>query len=74
MNYSIQIQHDTGETQSIALAVKSKREAMRGMRSFMNCGPVRGGNVYLAFFREGDGQRGYISPRGDCRVDGVRWN
>lgn len=72
MTYAIELVHESGQVEFIAEAtgvVDATRAANRAASRFAG----RDGLVYVTWFRESDGQRGYWNPDGRHDVIGKAW-
>lgn len=63
------IEHDLGLH---PLTAKTDIGAIRQMRSWLKANPSAK-RPHLAFFRQSDGQKGFINPSGNAVINGEAW-
>lgn len=73
MEYTISLGQNGIE--DYALKCETEKEAIEEVREMVeNDGKNLSGNVYISWFRESDGQQGFLNPNGNHEIIGKDWN
>lgn len=63
--YAIEITYEDRMPTSVALAARNDAQAEKALRKYISCAKLPADAlVFLSYFRESDGQHGYLNPDG----------